>query len=84
MGTAGDRPHLRVIVPEGLPPVAVMLDQEDLDRLQEAENNPDKFVVSAPTDGQKLGVLTVICFILNRTIGEWLRPRNGEQITSED
>ncbi|MCJ1391150.1 hypothetical protein MMC18_004012 [Xylographa bjoerkii] len=46
-----------------------MLDQEDLDRLQEAEDNPDKFVVSAPTDRQKLGVTTVICLILNRTIG---------------
>ena len=52
----------------------MMLDQEDIDRLQEAKNNPDKFVVSAPTDRQKLGVVTVICFILNRTIGEWLRP----------
>ncbi|MCJ1286908.1 hypothetical protein MMC26_006254 [Xylographa opegraphella] len=46
-----------------------MLDQEDLDRLQEAEGNPNKFIVSAPTDRHKLGVTTVICLILNRTIG---------------
>ena len=50
----------------------IMLDQEDLDRLREAEDNPNKFVVSAPTDRHKLGVTTVICLILNRTIGESL------------
>ena len=49
--------------------IPIMLDQEDLDRLQEAEHNPNKFVVSAPTDRQKLGATTVICLILNRTIG---------------
>ncbi|MCJ1405222.1 hypothetical protein MMC11_008449, partial [Xylographa trunciseda] len=46
-----------------------MLDQDDLDRLQEAEDNPNEFVVSAPIDRHKLGVTTVICLILNRTIG---------------
>jgi len=46
-----------------------MLDQEDLDRLQEAETNPNKFVVRGLSDRQKLGATTVVCFILNRTIG---------------
>ncbi|MCJ1296537.1 hypothetical protein MMC34_008103 [Xylographa carneopallida] len=46
-----------------------MLDQEDLDRLQEAEGDPNKFVVSAPSDRHKLGATTVVCLILNRTIG---------------
>jgi O-antigen/teichoic acid export membrane protein len=46
-----------------------MLDQEDLDRLQEAESNPNKFVVRGVKDSNKLGAITVVCFILNRTIG---------------
>jgi hypothetical protein len=53
-----------------------MLDQEDLDRLQEAEDNPNKFVLRGVSDRQKLGVTTVVCFILNRTIGMGLNsPR---------
>ncbi|MCJ1472324.1 hypothetical protein MMC13_000971 [Lambiella insularis] len=50
-----------------------MLDQEDLDRLQEAKENPNKFVISTPEDRQKLGAITVICLILNRTIGGFMR-----------
>jgi hypothetical protein len=46
-----------------------MLDQEDIDRLREAENNPSKFVVRGVTAEQKLGWITVVCFVLNRTIG---------------
>lgn len=46
------------------------LDQEDLDRIKEAELNPNKFVVRSPSEQQKLGSTTVVCLILNRTIGK--------------
>ncbi len=47
-----------------------MLDQEDLDRIEEAEVDPNKFVVRGPSEQQKLGSTTVVCLILNRTIGK--------------
>ena len=46
------------------------LDQADLDRLTRAEGDPNKVVVKAPSERHKLGVTTVVCLILNRSIGE--------------
>lgn len=45
------------------------MDQEDIRRVQEAENQPNAFVVRLPTEQEKLGAFSVICLILNRTIG---------------
>jgi hypothetical protein len=46
------------------------LEQEDRDRLEQARNDPSRLVVRAPSTHQKLGATTVVCLILNRTIGE--------------
>lgn len=47
-------------------------DQAELDRLANAAKDSGRVVVNAPAEGQKLGVVSVICLILNRTIGEYL------------
>lgn len=48
------------------------LDQVELDRLANATNKSGRVVVNAPPEDQKLGVVSVVCLILNRTIGECL------------
>ena len=53
-------------------------DQADLDRLKEAENDSSKIIVKAPSEPQKLGATTVVCLILNRTIGECLSTPRKE------
>jgi len=47
-------------------------DQAELDRLASATKDSGRVVVNAPPEDQKLGVVSVICLILNRTIGEYL------------
>ena len=51
------------------------LDQADLDRLAEARKDSSKTIVSAPSEHQKLGTTSVVCLILNRTIGEFFTTR---------
>jgi hypothetical protein len=46
------------------------LDQEDLARLKAAEDDPNKTVIRATSESQKLGAATVACLTLNRTIGK--------------
>ena len=48
----------------------MLLDDDDIAKLQEAEENPNKFVVKGPSEQNRLGALTVVCLILNRTIGK--------------
>lgn len=47
-------------------------DQAELDRLANARKGSGRVIVNAPPEDQKLGVVSVICLILNRTIGECL------------
>ena len=46
------------------------LDQADLLRLKAAEGDSTKVVTRAPSESQKLGFITVVCLVLNRTIGK--------------
>ena len=46
------------------------LDQADLNRLKAAGHDVNKVITRAPSEGQKLGVFTVVCLVLNRTIGK--------------
>lgn len=64
------------------------LAKDDQQRVDEAENeanepNSNKLLVRDPIDSQKLGPFTVICTILNRSIGG-LRSKNERQAFSAD
>ena len=56
----------------------------DQRRVDEAEAEaeaagPSKLLVRSPPDAQKLGSITVMCLILNRTIGELMKLNMLEQ-----
>ena len=45
------------------------LDQEDLDMLQQAREDPHAIVEERPRGPQRLGYFSVLCLIFNRMIG---------------
>ena len=47
-------------------------DQAELDRLANTNASSGRVVVKAPPEDQKLGVVSLVCLILNRTIGVYL------------
>lgn len=42
-----------------------------LDRNEEAQHEPSQLVVRQPPERQKLGPFTIVCFIINRTVGQY-------------